>query len=99
MIDLDPRHDRIATPLTEALVVVAEIFERQIQSEYPAVADLCAHVARYRGKMLRPTLTLLSGVASRKGDVSVLEDPDLLRLAAVVEMIHMATLVHDDVLD
>ena len=99
MIDLDPRHDRIAAPLTEALVVVADIFERQIQSEYPAVADLCAHVARYRGKMLRPTLTLLSGVASRKGDVSVLEDPDLLRLAAVVEMIHMATLVHDDVLD
>ena len=99
MIDLDPRHDRIAAPLADALVAVAGIFERQIQSEYPAVADLCAHVARYRGKMLRPTLTLLSGVASRQGDVGVLEDPGLQRLAAVMEMIHMATLVHDDVLD
>ena len=99
MIDLDPRHERIAVPLAQALDAVADIFEGQIQSEYPAVADLCGHVARYRGKMLRPTLTLLAGVASRRGEVEVLEDRDLLRLAAVVEMIHMATLVHDDVLD
>ncbi|MBC04579.1 MAG: polyprenyl synthetase [Phycisphaerae bacterium] len=99
MIDLDPRHDRIAAPLGEALGSVATIFEGQIRSEYPAVADLCTHVARYRGKMLRPTLTLLSGVAARGGDVTVLESHDLQRLAAVVEMIHMATLVHDDVLD
>ena len=60
---------------------------------------LCEHVSRYRGKMLRPTLTLLSGIAAARGDASILERDALVRLAAVVEMIHMATLVHDDVLD
>lgn len=99
MIELDPRHERIAVPLTSALEDVAGVFEGQLASDYPAVSDLCDHVSRYRGKMLRPTLTLLSGVAALKGDVEILGNPDLLRLSAVVEMIHMATLVHDDILD
>ena len=99
MIDLDPRHDRIAAPLAEALGEVSRVFERQIASDFPAVADLCGHVARYRGKMLRPTLTLLSGASAAGGDLSVFEQDALLRLSGVVEMIHMATLVHDDVLD
>ena len=99
MIDLDARHARIAEPLAGALCAVEGIFEGQLASEFPAVVDLCDHVSRYRGKMLRPTLTLLSGVAARKGDVDAFGDADLQRLAAVVEMIHMATLVHDDVLD
>ncbi len=99
MIDLDPRHDRIAVPLAAALGEVSHVFERQLASEYPAVSGLCDHVARYRGKMLRPTLTLLSGLAAARGDLAVLERRDLHELAGVVEMIHMATLVHDDVLD
>lgn len=99
MINLDPRHERIAAPLAEALGEVSRIFERQIASDFPAVADLCGHVARYRGKMLRPTLTLLSGASASGGDLSVFEQDALLRLSGVVEMIHMATLVHDDVLD
>lgn len=99
MIELDARHERIALPLAEALRGVETIFERQIASEFPAVEQLARHVARYRGKMLRPTLTLLSGLAATGGDVECLERDDLRRLAAVVEMIHMATLVHDDVLD
>ena len=99
MIDLDPRHERIAIPLAAALSGVSDVFERQLSSEYPAVSELCTHVARYRGKMLRPTLTLLSGLAAGRGDLEVLERTDLQQLSAVVEMIHMATLVHDDVLD
>lgn len=99
MIDLDPRHERIALPLADALGGVSTIFERQLASEYPAVSDLCGHVARYRGKMLRPTLTLLSGLAAGRGELDVMARSDLQQLAAVVEMIHMATLVHDDVLD
>jgi octaprenyl-diphosphate synthase len=45
--------------------------------------------------MLRPTLTLLGGLAAGRGDLTRAHHT----LAAVVEMIHMATLVHDDVLD
>ena len=99
MIEIDARHERFVQPLATALEAVASIFERQLASEFPAVESLCNHVGRYRGKMLRPTLTLLSGLAAREGDLAALESDDLRRLAAVFEMIHMATLVHDDVLD
>lgn len=99
MIEIDPAHAHLATPLAHALGEVERRFEAQLRSEFPAVSDLCEHVSSYRGKMLRPTMTLLSGIAAARGDASILERDGLVRLAAVVEMIHMATLVHDDVLD
>jgi octaprenyl-diphosphate synthase len=60
-------------------------------------------VERYRGKMLRPTLVLACGLAAHPHASSGLRR-DLLAerhvvIGAVVEMVHMATLVHDDVLD
>jgi octaprenyl-diphosphate synthase len=85
--------------LGDALAEVEAIFETQLLSDFPAVNELCRHVERYRGKRLRPTLVLLSGLAASGGD----PERGLSRrhriLGAVVEMIHMATLVHDDVLD
>lgn len=78
---------------------VSRIFESQLASEFPPVNTLSVHVARYRGKMLRPTLVLLSGLAvDESADSSVLCH-EHRTIAAVAEMIHMATLVHDDVLD
>ena len=52
-----------------------------------------SHLRHYRGKRLRPALLLLT--AKAVGDVA----PAHHTLAAVVEMVHTATLVHDDVLD
>lgn len=90
------------TPLTaylaDELREVDRIFRAQLQSDLPPVNRLCSHLERYRGKMLRPALTLLSGVAAA-GDRTPAPSEPLRILAAVVEMIHMATLVHDDVLD
>ncbi len=80
-------------PITADLEQVCRIFDEELLSDLPIVNELCAHVRQYRGKMLRPALLLLSGRAC--GRVT----PDHLTLAAVVEMVHMATLVHDDVLD
>jgi octaprenyl-diphosphate synthase len=62
-------------------------------SELAVVNDLCEHVRGYRGKMLRPALVLLSGDACGR-----LEEHHYT-LSAVLEIVHMATLVHDDVLD
>src|SRR5581483_403973 len=59
----------------------------------PGIAPLLAHVRNYRGKRLRPALLLLTARAC--GRVTAAHHT----LAAVVEMIHTATLVHDDVLD
>jgi octaprenyl-diphosphate synthase len=65
----------------------------ELKSEFGSVNQLIKHVGRFRGKMLRPTLLLMSGRACGE-----LTDAHVT-LATVVEMVHMATLVHDDVLD
>ena len=80
-------------PVADELARVERCFDRELVSELPFVNDLCRRVRRYRGKMLRPTLLLLAGKAA--GRIS----EEHVTLAAVVEMVHVATLVHDDVLD
>src|SRR5262245_60035788 len=99
-------HGPTAALIARALADVEVEFERQLASDLPAVNALCRHVERYRGKMLRPTLVLATGLASAPSDESsvLANGDDAIRpahrtVAAVVEMIHMATLVHDDVLD
>lgn len=72
---------------------VEQIFTSQLQSDRPEVSELCRHLSRFRGKMLRPALLLLSARAT--GGVK----PIHRGLAAVVEMFHVATLIHDDILD
>jgi len=86
----------IATVLDEHLEEVGVILERQLASDMSPVNTLCRHIEGYRGKRLRPILVLLSGVAAGR-DGTLTEKHRVI--AAVVEMIHMATLVHDDVLD
>lgn len=99
LIDIAPDHQPVVHLLNEQLEQVAVIFERQLASELSAINSLCLHIERYRGKMLRPTLVLLTGMATR-GDAEGASLSHKHRVvAAVVEMIHMATLVHDDVLD
>jgi len=81
--------------LADGLARVERRFDEHLASELLPVERLCAHIERYRGKMLRPSLVMLAGLAF--GEPAVSEDH--ITLAAVCEMVHMATLVHDDVLD
>lgn len=91
---------------------VERCFDRALRSDLPPVQNLVGHVETYRGKMLRPALVVLCGLAARpmaqgkgggSGAVADGPSPDAteahVTIAAVCEMIHMATLVHDDVLD
>lgn len=80
-------------PIAEGIDAIPAIVRRELRSELPCVRELCEHVARYQGKMLRPALLLLSGevCGGAGGEHHV--------LGAVVELVHIATLVHDDVLD
>ncbi len=80
-------------PIASDLEKVCQIFDDELFSDLPFINDLCAYVRQYRGKLLRPGLVLLAGKACGK------TTDEHLTLAAVVEMVHMATLVHDDVLD
>lgn len=79
--------------LNPGLVEVEKILEREMESDRPEFQEIIAHVAKYRGKRLRPALLLACAQAC--GNVS----RDHWVLGAVVELIHTASLVHDDVLD
>lgn len=70
-----------------------QILLTELQSANPYVRDILQHSTRFRGKRLRPILLLLTADAC--GGIR----HEHKVLSAVVEMIHLATLVHDDVLD
>jgi octaprenyl-diphosphate synthase len=74
-----------------------ERVEREIGLESISSTDAVTYIGQYLqsggGKRLRPMLVLLSGKLFAE------TSPALIRMAAVVEMIHTATLVHDDVID
>ncbi|HVV99932.1 MAG TPA: polyprenyl synthetase family protein [Planctomycetaceae bacterium] len=84
---------QVASLIGDELRQVEEIFWTELRSWHPYVTDVLSHLGGYRGKRLRPMLLLLAGQAA--GEI----DHDHRVLGAVVEMIHTATLVHDDVLD
>jgi octaprenyl-diphosphate synthase len=75
------------------LAEAERIFQHELRSQFPFVQHLVDHCGDYQGKRLRPALLLLAGRAC--GTLTAAHPV----LAAVVEMIHTATLVHDDVLD
>ena len=66
---------------------------------HPEMRPLIEHVGGFRGKQLRPVLTFLSGMAATGADTSGGLGDDVVTVAKVVELLHTATLVHDDVLD
>ena len=80
-------------PIQEDLEAVETVLHRTLESARPGVARLLGRLGNYRGKRLRPGLLLLTARAC--GRIT----PAHHLLGAVVEMIHTATLVHDDVLD
>ncbi|GIK19163.1 MAG: polyprenyl synthetase family protein [Leptolyngbya sp. PLA2] len=103
LVEIDNRLAPVQRVLADALARVESRFDAQLGSDLPAVRELCAHVERYRGKMLRPTLVVLCALAA---DPRASRRPETthataahVTVAAVCEMVHMATLVHDDVLD
>lgn len=77
----------------EELDEVARIVTAALRPDSPELSGLLDHAASFRGKQLRPALVLLA--ARAVGEVR----PCHLQIAAVVEMLHAATLVHDDILD
>ena len=83
----------IAECVQPQIAAVDRLFHEELKSDVGCVNTLVRHVSRFRGKMLRPLLVLLSGKAS-----GALTDAHVT-IATVVEIVHMATLVHDDVLD
>ncbi|WP_236581509.1 polyprenyl synthetase family protein [Hydrogenophaga sp. BPS33] len=72
---------------------VDEVISERLTTEVPLVREVAQYIISAGGKRLRPALLLLVSGAIRS------EDPKRFALAAVVEFIHTATLLHDDVVD
>jgi len=83
----------ILRPVTTDLEAVTKVFEEILRPPTEQVRVMVEHVKRFKGKMLRPALTMFAGrIYGEIGE-------EQHKLGAVVELIHVATLVHDDVLD
>ena len=87
-------HDRLAEALAADMDAVNALIRTRMASEHaPRIPEVTAHLVEAGGKRLRPMLTLaaarLLGGAGEKA----------VKLAATVEFIHTATLLHDDVVD
>src|SRR6056297_764701 len=87
-------HDRLANALADDLREVNALIRARMASEHaPRIPEVTAHLVEAGGKRLRPMLTL---AAAR---MCGYDGPFHINLAATVEFIHTATLLHDDVVD
>jgi heptaprenyl diphosphate synthase len=83
--------------LERGLQEVEELLHREVQSEFRFLTETSLHLVDAGGKRFRPLFTLLAGQFGRDRDTGWM--PDVVRAAAVVELVHLATLYHDDVMD
>jgi octaprenyl-diphosphate synthase len=88
-----PRLSEIQRPVRGLLEDVVAELRRIVLSDFPVVQEVSDHLLWSRGKLFRPMLLLLS---NRVGGTP---HPRAVTLGALVELVHLATLVHDDAVD
>lgn len=86
---------RIFKIISDELALVEEEFERQARSNIQVIAYLGDYLRASGGKRVRPALTILANYAVGGEAARV----NSIRMAAVMEFLHTATLVHDDIID
>jgi octaprenyl-diphosphate synthase len=85
--------ERVAALVGDDLAAVEAEIRHALHSPVPLIEEMGGYIAAAGGKRLRPILLLL---AARLADY---RGPRAIRLACVVELLHTATLIHDDVVD
>ena len=83
----------IKRPIAQEMLTFREVFDASLNTSNPLLSEILGYIRRRSGKMMRPMLTLL--VAKSFGPLS----PAAYHAAATLEMLHTASLVHDDVVD
>ena len=87
-------HERMASALSDEMDAVNALIRERMASEHaPRIPEVTAHLVDAGGKRLRPMLTLAAA------KMCGYDGPYHVHLAATVEFIHTATLLHDDVVD
>ncbi|MDO8733057.1 MAG: polyprenyl synthetase family protein [Actinomycetota bacterium] len=92
-MDLLSGDPELEASLTSAMAQVESALHEAIKSDYPFVTETSTHLVDAGGKRFRPLLTLL---AAQFGDP---RRKEVIEAAVVVELTHLATLYHDDVMD
>jgi octaprenyl-diphosphate synthase len=80
-------------PIEKDLEAMEALLSAEMTSDEPFLLEFLDHFAKYRGKRVRPALLFLFGRAL--GEV----DEAHIRVGAGAELVHVATLIHDDILD
>ena len=88
-----PELSAIQASVRDALDRVGDEIKRIVISDFAQIEEVNEHLLFMRGKLFRPTLLLLSSRVEGEAH------DDALTMAAVVELVHLATLVHDDAVD
>jgi len=89
----NPTWKEIVEPVKPFLGKVAERLAQQVEEFNPEIGKYVRYALTNQGKQIRPALVALTGAAF--GNVN----DSLLKIAVIIEMVHLATLVHDDVMD
>ena len=85
--------DRISAPIAEDIKIFKREFDLSVESDVKLINLITKYIVTNRGKHIRPILTILcSRLCGEPSDNSY-------RAAAMMELLHIATLIHDDVVD
>lgn len=87
--------ERIYEPIRVELEAVRRALSEQLSSSELIVDEICRYVVSSRGKLLRPALFFLSLRSLGRADLS----RELIYTASSIELIHLASLIHDDIID
>lgn len=85
--------DRIKAPVSQEMELFEQKFRQSMKSSAPLLDKITAYIVKRKGKQLRPLFVFLSAQAC--GGIN----DSTYRAAALIELLHTATLVHDDVVD
>ena len=83
----------IYAPIDKELKGFSELLKSELSSHDKLISEIHGHLLKMTGKFLRPALTIFCSKIENK------TSPGPLTLAAAIELIHTATLVHDDIID
>ncbi len=94
MTDLSNENQAVTLAYDEAVAETAEQIKKLLKTAPSVIRRQTSHLAKATGKMIRAR-ALLACALGRDGRIN----PDAVKTAAAVELLHLATLVHDDIID
>jgi octaprenyl-diphosphate synthase len=88
-----PKLSKLQAPIRDRLDVVVDEIRRIVVADFEPIGEINDYLLGIRGKLFRPSLLLLCN------EIGGNSEPRAETLAAIIELIHLATLVHDDAVD